>query len=135
MTPGTAAHQACLSFTISQSLLRLIHSVDDAIQTSRPLLGFSCLQTFPASGSFPVSWLFTSGGQSIIGASVLPMNIRVDFLRTDWFDLFAVQGTLKSSPTQFKSISSLALSLLDSPTLTSVVDYTYICLQNDVFVF
>ena len=61
--------------------------------------------------------------------------LRVDFLRTDWFDLFAVQGTLKSSPTQFKSINSLALSLLDSPTLTSVVDYTYICLQKDVFVF
>ena len=39
----------------------------------------SCLQSFPASGSFPVSWLFTSGGQSI-GASasalVLPMNIE-----------------------------------------------------------
>ena len=42
----------------------------------------SCLQSFPASGSFPLSWLFTSGGQSI-GASawVLPMNIQ------DWFPL------------------------------------------------
>ena len=44
--------------------------------------------------------------------------------RTDWFDLLAVQGTLKSSPTpQFKSINSLALSLLYGPTLTSVCDY------------
>ena len=53
---------------------------------------------FPASGSFPTSWLFASGGQSI-GASalVLPMNIQgfVSF-RIDWFDLLAVQGTRKS---------------------------------------
>ena len=42
----------------------------------------SCLQSFPASGSFPVSWLFASGGQSIgasASASVLSMNIQVDF--------------------------------------------------------
>ena len=44
--------------------------------------------------------------------------------RNDWFDLLAVQGTLKSSPTpQFKSINSLALSLLDGPALTSIHDY------------
>jgi len=37
----------------------------------------SCLQSFPASGSFPTSWLFASGGQSIgASASVLPMNIQ-----------------------------------------------------------
>ena len=44
----------------------------------------SCLQSFPASGSFPVSQFFTSGGQSIgalASASVLPMNIQ------DWFPL------------------------------------------------
>ena len=41
----------------------------------------SCPQSFPASGSFPMSWLFTLGGQSIGAlASVLPMNVRVDFL-------------------------------------------------------
>ena len=60
---------------------------------------FSCLQSFPASGSFPVSRLFASGGQSIgasASASILPMNIQVDFLKTDWFDLLSVQGTLKS---------------------------------------
>ena len=42
----------------------------------------SCLKSFPASGSFPMSWLFTSGGQSIgasASASVLPVNIQ------DWF--------------------------------------------------
>ena len=47
------------------------------------------------------------------------------FFRMDWLDLLAVQGTLKeSSPTpQFKSINSLALSFLCSPTLTSIHDY------------
>ena len=76
-----------------------VHWVSDAIQPSHPVCPFSsCPQSFPASGSFPVSWLFTSGGQSI-GASastpVLPMNIQ------GWFplgltDLLAVQGTLKN---------------------------------------
>ena len=41
-----------------------------------------CPQSFPASGSFPMSWLFASGGQSIwVSASVLPVNIQ------DWFPL------------------------------------------------
>ena len=61
---------------------------------------FSCPQSFPASGPFPMSWLFTSGGQNIglsASASVLPMNIQGWFpFRIDWFDLLAVQGTLKS---------------------------------------
>ena len=50
---------------------------------SSPVTPFSsCPQSFPASGSFPVSWLFTSDGQSIgASASVLPMNIQ------DWFPL------------------------------------------------
>ena len=60
----------------------------------------SCLQSFPASGSFPMSRLFASGGQSFgasASASVLPMNIQglISF-RTNWFDLCAIQRTLKS---------------------------------------
>ena len=59
----------------------------------------SCLQSFPASGSFPVSQLFPSGGQST-GASasalVLPKNIQLLSFRIDWLDLLAVQGTLKT---------------------------------------
>ena len=57
----------------------------------------SHLQYFPASGSFPVSQLFTSGGQSIgvsASASVLPMNIQGRFPLGLRFDLLAVQGTL-----------------------------------------
>ena len=59
----------------------------------------SCPQSLPASGSwFPVSQLFTWGGQSIAvsaSASVLPVNTQISS-RMDWLDLLAVQGTLKS---------------------------------------
>ena len=57
------------------------------------------LQSFPASGSFPVSQSFTSGGQNIgvtASTSVLPRNIQLISFRMDWLDLLAVQGTLKS---------------------------------------
>ena len=60
----------------------------------------SCLQSFPASESFPMSQFFTSGGPSIgvsASASVLPMTIqKLISSRMDWLDLLAVQGTLKS---------------------------------------
>ena len=57
-----------------------VHRVGDAIQLPHPLsIPFSCLQSFPAPGSFPMSWPFTSGGQNIgdsTSASVLPVNIQ-----------------------------------------------------------
>ena len=60
----------------------------------------SCPPSFPESGSFPVRWVFTSGGQTTgasSSASVLPMNIQGWFpFRINWFDLLVVQGTLKS---------------------------------------
>ena len=88
----------------------------------------SCPQSFPASGSFPMTQLFTSGGQCIgisASISVLPMNIQ------DWFSLGftgwisgSPRDSQESSPTpQFKSINSSALSLLHSPTLTSIHDH------------
>ena len=62
-----------------------VHWVGDAIQPSHPVIPFSsCLQSFPASGFFPMSQLFLMGGQSIgvsASTSVLPMNIQ------DWFPL------------------------------------------------
>ena len=73
-------------FPVFHHLLELaqthVHQVDDVIQQSHPLSSpsiSSCLQYFPASGSFPLSWLFASGGQCIgasTSASVLPINIR-----------------------------------------------------------
>ena len=61
-----------------------VHGVSGAIQLSHPLLPSfsSCLQSFLASGSFPMSWLFTSGGQSIgapASASTIPMNNQCCF--------------------------------------------------------
>ena len=58
--------------------------------------------------------------------SIIPSHEHPGLIsfRMDWLDLLAVQGTLKSSPTpQFKSINSLVLSFLYSPTLTSINDY------------
>ena len=85
-----------------------------------------CPQSFPASGSFPVSWLFTSGGQSTgASASVLPMNNQSLFPLglTDLISLMS-KGLLESfSGPQFKSIHSLALSLPYGLTLTTVPDY------------
>ena len=67
---------------------------------SSSVVPFSLLQSFPASGSFPVSWFFSSGGHSIgvsASASVLPMNIQDWlFFRIDWLGLLEVQGSLKS---------------------------------------
>ena len=80
-----------------------------------------CLQSFPASGSFPVSWLFTTGGQSTgASASVLPMNIR------DWFPLgltglISLQGLWRVFSN--KSINSSAFRFLYSPILTSIHDH------------
>ena len=81
VTPWTAAHQASLSFIISQSLLRF-RSIESVVQPSHPLLS-------PSPPAFNlcqhlVNWFFTSGSQSIgalASASVLLMNIQ------DWFPL------------------------------------------------
>ena len=80
VTPWTAAHQASLSITNSQSLLKLVRRVGDAIQPSHPL-SYSSPPTFNLAQheSFPISQLFASGGESIevsASASVLPMNIQ-----------------------------------------------------------
>ena len=80
VTLWTVTRQASLSLNISQSLLKLmsIESVMPSNISSSVVPFSSCLQSFPASGSFPTSRLFTSGGQSIrasASASVLPMTI------------------------------------------------------------
>ena len=78
-TPGFPVHHQLPKLTETR-----VHQVCDAIQPTQPIIPFFCLQAFPASGSFPVSQLFTSGGQSIgvsASTSFLPMNIQ------DWFPL------------------------------------------------
>ena len=80
-TPYTAAHQASLSFTKSRSLLKFI-STESVMLFNHFILCHHLLlllSIFPASGSSPMSWLFTSGGQNTgasASASILPMNIQ-----------------------------------------------------------
>ena len=99
----------------------------------------SCLQSFPALGSSPVSQLFASGGQRIgdlASASVLPVNIQGLFPLRFTGSPFKVsplrfigspccpRDSQESSPApQCESINSLVLSLLYGPTITSVHDY------------
>ena len=90
----------------------------------------SCLQSFPASGSFPVNQLFAWGGQSIgasASASVNQMNIQCWFLLESYWLVgspCSPGDSQESSPTpQFKHINSLVLRLLYGPTLTFIPDY------------
>ena len=98
VTSWTATRQASLSSTISQSLLRFM-SIESMLlfQPSHPLLHPSPLafHLFQRQGLFPMSWLFISGGQST-GASASASVLPTISFRNDWFDLHAVQGTLKS---------------------------------------
>ena len=99
--PWTAARQASLSITNSQSLPKLM-SIESMMPFNHLILCHpfsSHLQSFPESGSFPISQFFASGGQSIGVSSstlVLPMKTQYWSFRMDWLDLLAVQGTLKS---------------------------------------
>ena len=151
VTPWIAACQASLFITISQSSLRLT-SIESVMTSSHLILGRPLLLLPPIPPSirvfsndsnlrmrWPKYWSFflycyyylfiyftRSFSFSIIPSKEHPGLIS---FRMDWLDLLAVQGTLKSllqksSPTpQFKSINSSALSLLHSPTLTSIHDY------------
>ena len=121
-TPGFPVHHQLLELTQTH-----VHWVWWCLPTiSSSVIPFSSwLQSFPASGSFLMSWLFASGGPSIgASASVLLMNIQ------DWFplgltDLISWQskGLLRIFySTTIWSINSLALSLLYGPTLTSEQD-------------
>ena len=84
---------------------------------------FSCLQSCPASGSFPMSQFFASGCPSTgasASASVLPVDSQ-DWLV--WYPCSPRASQESSSTPQFKSINSLALSFLYTPTLTFIHDY------------
>ena len=87
----------------------------------------SCPQSFPASGSFQLSQLFASGGQSIgasASTSVLPMNSGLISFRIDWFDLLAVQGTFKGLLQHYSSKASILwcsafFKVLSNPYMTT----------------
>ena len=149
-TTCTAAFQASLSFTISQSLLNLM-----SIESVRPFnhlilcCSSSFPQSFPAASSFAVSWLFASSGQRT-GASASASVSSNEYsglisLRIDWFHLLADQGILESLLQHHSSKASILWSSakeFDS-TLTSIhdnrkkhsFDYMYLCWQHSDFVF
>ena len=150
VTPWTAAHQASLSITNSQSLLKLM-SIKSVMPSNHLIL---CCPLFLPPSIFPSIRVFSNESVLLIRCpkywsfsfSISPSSEYSGLIsfRVDWLDLLTVQGTLKSSPTpQFKSINSLAVSFLYSPTLTSIRDYwknhsfdqTDLWRQSNIFAF
>ena len=129
-TPWTAAHQALLSPTMSQNLLRFM-SIESVMLSNHLILCcllLLLLSIFPRSGSFPISQFFASGGQSVWSFSfnISPSNEYSGLIsfRMDWFDLLAVQWTLKSLLQQHSSKASiLRCSAFFLVQLTSIHDY------------
>ena len=123
-TPWIAALQASLSITNFQNLLKLM-SIESVMPSSHLILCHHPLLLLPsifsASGSFPMSQFFTSGGQSIgasISTSTFQSIFRTDFLK-DWLVWCPCcpRDSQESSPTpQVKNINSSALSFLYSST-------------------
>ena len=126
VTPWTVAHQASLSLTNSWSLLKLM-SIESVMPSShlilcRPLLLlpsiFSSIRVFSNESALCIKW----PKYRSFSFSVSPSNEYSGLIsfRIDWFDLLA--NSQESSPTsQFKSISSSALSFLYGPALTSIM--------------
>ena len=127
-TPWTAAHQASLSITNSQSLLKLM-SIESAMPSNHLILScsllhppsiFTSIRGFSNESALRIRW------QKYWNFSISPFNDYSGLISftMDWLDLLAVQVTQESSPTpQFKSINSSVLSFLYSPNLTSIHDY------------
>ena len=101
-----------------------VHWVDDDIQPSHPLsLPFSsCLQSFPASGSFPVSQVFTSGGQ-VLKLQLQHHSFQWIFRGLVWSPCCPGDFQESSPAPQFKSINFLVLSHLYGPALAYMHDY------------
>ena len=116
-TPGLPVHHQLPEFTQTH-----VHRVSDAIQASHPLSSPSspAPQSLPASKSFAMSQLFAWGGQST-GVSALASFLPE---KSQGWSPCSPRDSQESSPTpQFKSVNSSVLSLLHSPTLTSIHDH------------
>ena len=125
VTPWTAAHQASLSFTIYRSLLKLIESVmpSNRLILCHPLLlpsVFPSIRVFSNKSVLRIRWpKYWSFSFNISPSSEYSGLIS---FRTDWLDLLAVQGTLKSLP-QYHS--SKASSLLCSAFFIVQLSHPY----------
>ena len=126
-TPWTAACQASLSITKMQRMLKLT-SIKSVMPSNHLIL---CCPLLLPSSIFPSIRVFSNESVLCIrwpkywsfSFSISPSHEYSGLIsfRMDWLDLLAVQGTLRSLPTpQFKSVNSLVLSFLYSPTLTSI---------------
>ena len=123
-TLGVSAQQSSLSINNSWSLLKLM-SIESVMPSShlilcRPLLLLPpippSIRVFSNQSALRIRWpKYWSFSFSISPSNEQPGLIS---FRMDWLDLLAIQGTLKSLTTQFKSINSSALSFLYSPTFT-----------------
>ena len=121
--PGLPVHHQLPELTKTH-----VHGVGDAIQPSHPLsvVPFSShLQPFSASGSFPMSQFFASGGQSIgvsASASVIPLNIQDQFPLgwTGWISLQSKELSRIVSNTKVQNYQFFALIFLYSSTLTFI---------------
>ena len=130
VTPWTTACQGFISITNSWGLLKLIplSQVCHATISSSLVPFFFCLQSFPASGSVPMSQLFASGGQSTgvsLSTSVLPMDTQ-DWFPLGWtswiFLLFKGLSRVFSNITVQK-LQLFSTQILYSSALTSINDY------------
>ena len=125
-TSWTAALQASLSIINSQSLFKFM-PIESVMPPNHPI-SFSRLQSFPASGSFPMSQFFVPGGQSIkvqLQHQSFQWIFRVDFF-CNWliWSPWSPSDSQESSPTpQFKSTNSSVPSFLYRPTLASIHDH------------
>ena len=129
--PWTAARQASLSITNSQSLLKLM-SIELAMPSNHLIL---CHLLLLLPSIFPSIRVLSNESVLCIrwskywsfSFSISPSNEYSGLIsfRMDWLDLLAVQGTLKSllQHHSFKNINSLVLSFIYSPALTSIHDY------------
>ena len=101
VTSWTAAHQAPLSSTLTRSLFKFVSIELVMLTISSSVTCFSCLQSFPASGSFQMGLFFTSNRWPhywSFSFSISPSNKYSGLIsfRMDWLDLPAVQGILNS---------------------------------------
>ena len=133
-TPWTAAHQASLSFTISQSLLKLM-STESVMPSSHLILChpilllpsiFSSLNVFSNESALHIRWpKYWSFSFSISPSNEYsgPISSRID-----WLDLFAVQGTLKS----LLQHQSLKASILEHSASLSQLSHLYMTTRKTI---
>ena len=130
-TPWTAECQSSLSFTISQSLLKLM-SFKLVMPSHHAIICHPLLLLPSICPSIRISKLFTSGDQNVgASTSILPVNIWSSFpLRLTGLITLLSKGLSRVfSSTKFESINSLVLRLLYGPILISIHDY----LKNNSF--